>query len=98
MPQLCLTDYEGFLFYPLQELKTLEEEFEVERVSYVENCIIFAEYLHKSWWYGARFSKTDTNYEIGIIPTADRFKVITNNLGEFIHFYMNDDPILYEYL
>lgn len=90
-------DNEGYLFYPLQKLTTLEEEFEMPRVSYVEYIVIFAEYMHKSWWYGARFSKYNDEYEIGIIPNEEKFKVITQSLGEFIHFYMNDASILYDY-
>lgn len=89
-------DDEGFLFYPLEELTTLEEEFEMERVSYAEGCIIFAEYLHKSWWYAVRFSTADAGYEIGIVAAADKFKVITRSLGEFLHLYMEDSSVLYE--
>ena len=90
-------DNEGFLFYPLEELTTLEEEVEINRDSVVEPCLIFAEYMHKSWWYGVKFSKHENSYEIGIISSIDKFKVITQNLGEFIHLYMNDSPVLYEY-
>lgn len=90
-------DYEGFLFYPLQELTTLEEEFELDKVNYVESCIIFAEYMHRSWWYGVRFSKIEDNYEIGKIPTEYKFKVITRSLGEFIQFNMKDDSVLCDY-
>ena len=90
-------DDEGFLFYPVQELTTIEEEFEMDRVSHAENCIIFAEFMHKSWLYGARFSKFGDSYEIGIIPTVGKFKVITRNLEEFILLNMNNAPILYEY-
>lgn len=90
-------DNEGFLFYPLQELTTLEDEFDINGGSAVEHCVIFAEFMHKSWWYAVRFSKILDNYEVGIIPSVDKFKVITKNLGEFIHLYMNDSPVLYEY-
>lgn len=90
-------DNKGFLFYPLEELTTLEEEFEINRGTVVEPCLIFAEYMHKSWCYGVKFSRLVDNYEIGIITSADKFKVITPNLGEFIHLYMNDSPVLYEY-
>lgn len=91
-------DEEGYLFYPLQELTTLEDEFELNRGSYIEHCLIFAEYMHKSWWYGVKFSKFEDKYEIGIISSADKFNAITRNLGEFIHLYMNDSPVLYKYL
>ena|ERR1700759_1975046 len=90
-------DEEGYLFYPLQELARLEDEFELSRQSYTEHCLIFAEYMHKSWWYGVKFSKFESEYEIGIISSADKFKAITRNLGEFIYLYMNDSPVLYKY-
>ena len=90
-------DNEGFLFYPLQELTTLQEEFDIETDNTGEHCLIFAEFMHKSWWYGVRFSKIVDNYEIGIIASVNRFKVITRNLTEFIRLYMNDSPVLYDY-
>ena len=90
-------DNEGFLFYPLEELTTLEDEFGISRDSGVENCLIFAEYMHKSWWYGVKFSKFEDKYEIGIVSSADKFTIITRNLGEFIQLYMNDASVLYEY-
>jgi hypothetical protein len=90
-------DNEGFLFYPLQELTTVEDELDINRDSSVEQCIIFAEFMHKSWWYAVKFSKFEDDYEIGIIPSVDKFKVITKNLAEFIYLYINDSSVLYEY-
>jgi len=90
-------DEEGFLFYPLQELTSLEEEFNLSKGYYEETCILFAEFMHKSWWYGVRFSKFADKYEIGIISSVERFKVITRNLCEFIQLYITDSPILYDY-
>jgi len=89
-------DEEGFLFYPLEELTTLEDELNITRDSTDEHILIFAEFMHKSWWYGVKFSKIVDNYEIGIIPEEDKFKVITRSLAEFISLYMKDSPILYE--
>ena len=90
-------DKEGFLFYPLEELMTLEDEFGITRDSAVEHCLIFAEFMHKSWWYAVKFSKNVDTYEIGIVSSADKFKVITRNLGEFIQLYLNNASVLYEY-
>lgn len=92
-------DKEGFLFYPLRELILIEDEFNVpeNKVDDVECCLIFAEFMHKSWWYGVKFSKLEDSYEIGIIPSVDRFKKISRNLGEFIHLYMNNSSVLYDY-
>lgn len=90
-------DNEGFLFYPLQELTTFEEEFDIYKSGTDEHCIIFAEFMHKSWWYAVKFSKGSDSYEIGIIASVDNFKAITQSLAEFIHLYMNNASILYEY-
>ena len=90
-------DEEGFLFYPLQELTTWEDEFKTRSTSGLEHCLIFAEFMHKSWWYAVKFSKLSDKYEIGIIPSVNKFKVITQNIGTFIYLYIKDDPILYEY-
>jgi len=68
-------DSEGFLFYPLQEINTLEDEFIIERDYPDEQCLIFAEFMHKSWWYGVKFSKSSDNYVIGIILSVSMFKV-----------------------
>lgn len=91
-------DEEGYLFYPLEEFTTLEEEFNTNGGSSVEHCLIFAEFMHKSWWYAVRFSNFTDDYEICIVSSVDKLKVITKNLGEFIHLYMDDSPILYKYL
>lgn len=90
-------DNEGFLFYPLQELTTVEDEFDINKSSTDEHSIIFAEFMHKSWWYAVKFLKGGDDYEIGIIASGNHFKAITPNLGEFIHLYMNNSSILYEY-
>ena len=90
-------DNEGFLFYPLEEVTTLEEEFDADKTIVDQNCLIFAEFMHKSWWYGVRISKNEEEYEIGIIPEVSKFKVITKKLEEFIHMYMIDSSILYNY-
>lgn len=90
-------DNEGFLFYPLQALTTLDEEFDTNTGSAVEHCLIFAEFMHKSWWYAVKFSKIENTYDIGIIASVDKFKIITQNLGEFIHLYMNNSSVLYDY-
>jgi hypothetical protein len=53
--------------------------------------------MHKSWWYAVKFSNGGDNYEIGIIPSIDKFKVITRSLSEFIRLYLSDSSALYEY-
>jgi hypothetical protein len=88
-------DQEGFLFYPLECVQTLEEEFELNTTVSGERCIVFAEYLHKSWWYGFRINNTSAKYTIGLIPHKDGFQNISDNLFEFIDLYLNDPLRLY---
>lgn len=90
-------DGEGFLFYPLQDLSTFEEEFECSKDDFGNKYIIFAEYMHKSWWYAVRFSDPPNGYEIGIIPSPNKFKVVTSDLSDFIRLYVENSPILYDY-
>ena len=90
-------DDKCFLFYPLEELTTLDDELMRPRDPDSEICIIFADYMNCSWWYGVRFSNFKEGYEIVIIPSSDKYKVITQSLSEFIRLYMNDASALYEY-
>ncbi|WP_291913985.1 SMI1/KNR4 family protein [Chitinophaga sp. CB10] len=91
-------DNEGFLFYPLEKLVTLQEEFAMENAIECNSCIlIFAEYMHKSWWYGVQLNDISGNYEIGIIPDKERFKSITASLSTFIDLYLQNASVLYQY-
>lgn len=92
------TDAEGFLFYSLENVISAEDEFEGKGDELSFNPIyIFAEYMHKSWWYGLKLNDMKDTYEIGIIPYVNRFKVITNSLSEFIDLYLQDSSMLYDY-
>jgi len=88
-------DKEGFLFYPLEAIISAADEFDSKTIP-EKNIIIFAEYMHKSWWYGIDVAD-NKNYVIGIIPHKDSFQPITTSLSEFIEFYIADAPCLYEY-
>jgi len=89
-------DIEGFLFYPVQELVLAKCKFRGSSLRNRENIVVFAEYLHESWWYG--FEKIRSNeYIIGIIPDQETFKPITPSLAEFIEMYIADSRELYTY-
>jgi len=90
-------DEEGFLFYPLKYLTTLEEEFGEKPQNDNCKCLVFSEFMHKSWWYGVRIEEEKQVYDIVIISSKDKFKSITNSLAQFIHLYMNNSPVLYDY-
>lgn len=96
------TDHEGFLFYPLEHLTTYQEEFDLKSTNeFMLNyqCIIFSNYMQKSWWYGILYKKDESpdQYSIVIIPNSDSYKVISNSFAEFIAYYINDSPKMYDY-
>ena len=88
-------DEKCFLFYPLHALSTLDEEIGITRATSSENCLIFADYMNRSWSYGVKFSNFTEDYEIAII--ASSYKVITQSLAEFIRLYIEDASVLYDY-
>lgn len=89
-------DEEGFLFYPIESIISAENEFENSELRNKSKIYIFAEYMHKSWWYGLEII-SDENYVIGIIPDKDTFKPITNSLSVFIELYIENSSKLYDY-
>lgn len=89
-------DKEGFLFYPLHAIVSATTEFENAGAINKDNIFIFAEYMHKSWWYGFEIINED-EYIIGILPHENKFKSITNSLAEFIELYIEDSDVLYDY-
>lgn len=90
------TDNQGFLFYPVNEIVSVVEEFDKTGIMNAKNILIFAEYMQKSWWYGIEIIDAD-KYVIGIIPDKNRFKPICDTLTQFLRFYLSDSPILYNY-
>jgi hypothetical protein len=92
------TDKEGFLFYPLEFLIRCKDEFN-ETNSITSECILFMNYLHKSWWFGVLIDskKVSKTYSIVIIPNSKEYKVITNSLSEFIKLYIEDREELYNH-
>ncbi len=87
------SDCEGFRFYKYEELKTMGDKFSYASNNPLHKVVIFADYMQQSWWYGVRIN--NSGYEVGIIPEANKFKVITNSLFEFLDFYLADDSNLY---
>jgi hypothetical protein len=87
------SDNNGFLFYPLEQLKFPHEKFgKADQKN--KRLMIFIDYMQESWWYGFRILE-NAKYEIGIIPSVDIFKPITNSFSEFVEFYIHDNEILY---
>lgn len=94
-------DKNGFSFYPVEELKTLEMYYKSyygdivrEDIGELKKIIIFADYMHESWLYGVNVINA-TSYEIGSIAHYGEFNVISNSLSDFFKLYMEDNEILY---
>ncbi|TWV90575.1 SMI1/KNR4 family protein [Chitinophaga pinensis] len=90
------TDEEGFLFYPLEKVVSVEKEFVLSKLSNKQNIYIFSEYMHRSWWYGFELID-DERYRIGIIPDKDSFVPITDSLSGFLNLYLENSSKLYDY-
>lgn len=95
------SDREGFLFYPLEKLTTYEKEFGVKSAKALvgKQCVIFLDYLQKSWWYGilTEINESPNNYAIIIIPNTERYKIVATSFAEFIDLYISDSPMLYDH-
>jgi hypothetical protein len=90
-------DEEGFLFYPVEAIISVADEFNNSNLmNDGDNVFIFAEYMHKSWWYGFK-SMDKGGYIIGIIPDNQNFKPITNSLIDFLELYLENSSKLYSY-
>jgi hypothetical protein len=95
------TDQAGFLFYPLEYLTTYEDEFNQTDSNTVfgqDRCVIFANFMQKSWWYGILIKKDNpSEYSIIIIPGDNLYKIVANSFAQFIEYYINDSPKLYDH-
>jgi len=95
------TDSNGFLFYPLEELNLFEDEFagypamELNLDLVNKKCLIFANYLHKSWTYGVVIGRDTGEYSIVKILDHSRYVAIANSLSDFLEKYLVDADILY---
>jgi hypothetical protein len=85
----------AFVFYGIQRLITMGSRFSLSENDPLGDVIIFADYMDESWWYGVKL--TEDGYNIGIIPTEDRFKAITTSLTDFIHLYLTESDKLSDY-
>jgi hypothetical protein len=86
----------AFVFYGSEELITMGSKFSLDKTDPLYDIVIFADYMDESWWYG--IFGDGNSYNIGIIPTAEKFKVIANSLTEFINLYLSESDKLSDYL
>ncbi len=88
------TDDEGFLFHPLQSVRSLSSMYPESQNTNGNNIYIFANYMLKCWLYGYKVIN-EFEYEIGLIPNNNEFLFITSSLSEFISLYIEDSEDLY---
>jgi hypothetical protein len=95
-------DEEGFCFYPIEDLTTLDsyyKEYYPDKYNGqgdFKEIVIFADYMHESWLYGVK-TEHDGSYSIGIIALYGEFTFITHSLTDFINLYIENSPVLYNY-
>ena len=90
------TDNEGFLFYPIQEIRCVKDVFQDFTGENAQNIFVFADYLQQSWYYAFEILDSNT-YSIGIMPYRDSYQEICSSLDEFIDLYIIDSDRLYTY-
>lgn len=92
------TDENGFSFYPLEQLRVIEEEFNPS-IDKNKRCILFADYLQNCWSYVILVDDFVNENQYSILGYIDcnQYKIITNSLAEFIDFYLSDSKTLYDF-
>lgn len=88
-------DNKGFLVYPLQKVALAKKIAQIASTKKNAGILIFAEYMHKTWWYGIQL-KENGDYTIGLVSKKGAFKPITNFLAEFVDLYLEDSSKLYD--
>ncbi|GAB3859662.1 hypothetical protein GCM10028822_36550 [Hymenobacter terrigena] len=95
------TDEEGFYFFSVEELRTEPRELLIDSMLGVKtvstSVTAFVDYMQWSWQYAFIPNPTGDGYQIGIMPTHNRFKVITSSLATFLSLYMENAQVLYDY-
>jgi hypothetical protein len=94
-------DREGFYFWKPRDC-VFPEDYLTRRCgercsfSIPNSCVVFADYLQESWWYGLWTSGPWTDL-VSPIWGADGDNVSTpiGTFAEFIELYLSDSPTLY---
>ncbi|WP_073282651.1 SMI1/KNR4 family protein [Hymenobacter psychrotolerans] len=92
------TDKRGFYFYALSELQFYPQvvDFALEPPVPAlagKKCLLFADYMHKSWWYGLLFA--GAAYSVIEIAAPNTYAVVADSFREFVHLYLADADELY---
>lgn len=89
-------DAEGFIFWPLEALAFVPELRQEDYHPKLKDCLVFADYLHSSWWYGFLLDNSHNGYSVVVIPHRGAFKKIAGSFLEFLELYYRDDEMLYD--
>lgn len=95
------TDKQGFWFCSLSEL-----EFYAQSADFVaetpmlaldgKKCLLFADYLHKSWWYGLLFEEQGIEYTVVEIAAENHYRIVASSFSEFVSLYVDEADELYK--
>ena len=88
-------------FLPVEALRAATKEWLIisdERATLERvNVIAFVDFMHLSWEYGLITAANGKDYQIGIMPGNNEFKVLATSLAIFLQWYVEDADILYDY-
>lgn len=87
-------DENCFLFYPIEELIVIDISG-LFRKKHKGRYIVFADYMHSSWWYALRLETKEKPYSIGLMPSKSKFIPITGDWNQFLSLYLNNSSKLY---
>ena len=89
-------DEYGFLFYPLENLEIIKLKSDSFGPDITFECLCFANYLHRSWSYGVVGNHTaSSGYSILLIGSQFDYRVLSNDLQDFLEKYLVDDSAIY---
>lgn len=93
-------DKEGFSFWPLSQVKTVEEEMsrlavEHYNVQGLEEFFVFADYFDWSWAYAIHLSSDLTTRNQIILIGKDAPIKLAASFTDFVALYIADSPELY---
>ena len=94
-------DKDCFYFLSAGELRTEQRDLVIESMRGIQaittGVTVFVDYMHWSWQYAFIANPAGEGYQIGIMASSNRFKLITSSLATFLSLYMEDALVLYDY-
>ena len=93
-------DENGFYFYSLNELELYSQSTDFMSEPPIpalegRKCLLFADYMHKCWWYGLLFEEQEASCTVVEIAAENWYRVVAGSFGEFVDLYVADADELY---